>query len=562
MWDCGVCVVCRDTIHVAPGGHAPDADAAVRLSGCTHLFHDGCISAWARITNRCPLCNARFAHVCIVRADERCATVVKGVGAGEAGVPLRVVATRHVPHRDQKPACAAGPELDTVCCGVCGRGDREDVLLLCDGDCGGAAHTFCVGISHVPHGDWWCSLCRPRASQPPPQQQLPRATTCGEREAATGNAVPTCSLARVGAAAAAVATAAAAARNAVTGRLTGLRHPRGNGTRSTRGDASRKRRRLRYASDSRHRCALPAPAALGGVGCPPEPCVSPRSPASSGRGGARAAGVAKHRLRSRSPQDMGIVHAARGLLGCLVAAGASSRRLAEVRQTLHRPAPTPATVAACLDTVQEVVRRADRQQKVRGCWKAAFGDQRDVNGCCPRRAAAARMARRRLVAKACRCATQRPRTPWFRASNGSCAHPGRCSCPQCGVRHPCCAARTLPHPCPPAPCVAAESVTRTRVCWARGCGLAGDCRRCACVPRTGTHGAGRGRPAHAWAQPSGRSHGARAAIRSASTGGPGANVNCNPRPASRVEFEHGTRFSGTLGTRSSRVINVPRHSIV
>lgn len=51
-------------------------------------------------------------------------------------------------------------------CDVCGRGDEEDLLLLCDGRrgrCPGACHTFCDGMGRqVPRGRWLCLSCRPR----------------------------------------------------------------------------------------------------------------------------------------------------------------------------------------------------------------------------------------------------------------------------------------------------------------------------------------------------------------------------------------------------------------
>lgn len=41
----------------------------------------------------------------------------------------------------------------------CKNGEHEDSLLLCDGRCGRAAHTFCVGLPTIPEGDWFCSSC-------------------------------------------------------------------------------------------------------------------------------------------------------------------------------------------------------------------------------------------------------------------------------------------------------------------------------------------------------------------------------------------------------------------
>lgn len=48
--------------------------------------------------------------------------------------------------------------VDAITCNACGFGNREDVLMLCDG-CNAAAHCDCMGLERVPDGDWWCPTC-------------------------------------------------------------------------------------------------------------------------------------------------------------------------------------------------------------------------------------------------------------------------------------------------------------------------------------------------------------------------------------------------------------------
>ena len=43
-------------------------------------------------------------------------------------------------------------------CPICGAGDNEDVLLLCDG-CAAPYHTYCIGLDRVPRGQWFCMEC-------------------------------------------------------------------------------------------------------------------------------------------------------------------------------------------------------------------------------------------------------------------------------------------------------------------------------------------------------------------------------------------------------------------
>jgi hypothetical protein len=66
--------------------------------------------------------------------------------------------------QDNQPApteaTPAEPEDDTVC-SVCGKGDNEDSLLLCDG-CDLGFHTFCLAkpLKKIPKGSWFCPTCK------------------------------------------------------------------------------------------------------------------------------------------------------------------------------------------------------------------------------------------------------------------------------------------------------------------------------------------------------------------------------------------------------------------
>lgn len=59
------------------------------------------------------------------------------------------------------------PQIDLYFCLVCGRGDEEDRLLLCDG-CDDSYHTFCLipPLQEVPKGDWRCPKCVAEVSRP------------------------------------------------------------------------------------------------------------------------------------------------------------------------------------------------------------------------------------------------------------------------------------------------------------------------------------------------------------------------------------------------------------
>ncbi|KAK3610530.1 hypothetical protein CHS0354_008964 [Potamilus streckersoni] len=58
--------------------------------------------------------------------------------------------------------------VDMYYCHVCGRGDGEELMLLCDG-CDDAFHTYCLlpPVAEVPKGDWRCPKCVLQACSKP-----------------------------------------------------------------------------------------------------------------------------------------------------------------------------------------------------------------------------------------------------------------------------------------------------------------------------------------------------------------------------------------------------------
>jgi len=148
---CAQCIICCDTIEVvdAPTLTSKASAFGCRLDGCQHTaFHFRCLMTWAHIAAVCPLCKAPFQVVEKTLAIETLGKQNVCVADSYAVAAL----PRCTPPR-------AHLDIDTVCCGVCGQGDNEAVLLICDGDCGGAAHTHCVGLDHVPEGEWFCGVC-------------------------------------------------------------------------------------------------------------------------------------------------------------------------------------------------------------------------------------------------------------------------------------------------------------------------------------------------------------------------------------------------------------------
>ena len=61
---------------------------------------------------------------------------------------------------DAAVTAAAAAEAAAGACKLCGSGEDEASLLLCDG-CDGAHHLTCIRplLNAVPEGEWYCEVC-------------------------------------------------------------------------------------------------------------------------------------------------------------------------------------------------------------------------------------------------------------------------------------------------------------------------------------------------------------------------------------------------------------------
>ena len=96
-------------------------------------------------------------------------------------------------------------DFDSQPCPVCGYDDNEDDFLECDG-CGTEYHTYCVDLTSIPHGHWFCEQCTiERATEgafPNPAPQRPhntadRRTRSQQRRARNRNQASSSGWARV-----------------------------------------------------------------------------------------------------------------------------------------------------------------------------------------------------------------------------------------------------------------------------------------------------------------------------------------------------------------------------
>ena len=86
--------------------------------------------------------------------------------SGTAVESYEVKEKKQVAEFDSQQWLAENPEEQEpeTPCPVCNLSDREDVLLLCDG-CEAAYHTYCIGLDHIPDGNWYCMECAHHLNQ-------------------------------------------------------------------------------------------------------------------------------------------------------------------------------------------------------------------------------------------------------------------------------------------------------------------------------------------------------------------------------------------------------------
>ena len=95
----------------------------------------------------------------------------RSASASSTGAAAMVKAGSLAVYGGAAVAAEMAMRLAATICYVCGSGDNDEMLLMCENDAAGctrAAHTYCVGLDAVPEGEWFCGKCAAEKGQEVP----------------------------------------------------------------------------------------------------------------------------------------------------------------------------------------------------------------------------------------------------------------------------------------------------------------------------------------------------------------------------------------------------------
>ncbi|KAG5475286.1 hypothetical protein LSCM1_03399 [Leishmania martiniquensis] len=130
-----ICGICFTDVH-------PVDNPRGRLNSCGHLFCSYCIKAWARNTNVCPCCKARFTRIYTVHADSG--------KEEETKVRKRNYIAWETSYYDDDAASEEALR-NSVVCDVCQQPHNAARIIFCDRrQCTFAAHLECLSLEERP----------------------------------------------------------------------------------------------------------------------------------------------------------------------------------------------------------------------------------------------------------------------------------------------------------------------------------------------------------------------------------------------------------------------------
>jgi len=146
--DSETCTICLEDLE--------DKEEAARLDCCSHRFHSTCILAWAKRSSSCPACRKEVKEIFDPKVGLREKVSKKKFAAFGVATNTDLSDYQEQAIADRRAARAR--------CYVCGMGDRDESLLLCDGmdqQCPRSGHYDCLGLPSLPSANepWFCDIC-------------------------------------------------------------------------------------------------------------------------------------------------------------------------------------------------------------------------------------------------------------------------------------------------------------------------------------------------------------------------------------------------------------------
>ena len=117
--------------------------SACTIHPCEHRFCRHCLDRWLEESSQCPTCRTESD---LYLTDDGEEVDIEFVSQEEhAGGPVLVL-------------MPLSEYVESLVCTTCGRGDREETLMICD-SCSDAHHAECIGRDSVPRGQFFCPTC-------------------------------------------------------------------------------------------------------------------------------------------------------------------------------------------------------------------------------------------------------------------------------------------------------------------------------------------------------------------------------------------------------------------
>ncbi|CAI7667246.1 unnamed protein product [Penicillium pancosmium] len=158
-------------VQVKDGLVDEDPGEIAQLLPCGHILHNNCLKPWVERANSCPICRRNFN---MVELSDR------------VGGPV----TSSYAVQDRTQQADVDPSMlieyieddlsDVQPCTICNESDNEDVLLLCDG-CDAPSHLYCVDLTEIPSGSWYCTQCDSQRALGPVPETTARSVRSARR---------------------------------------------------------------------------------------------------------------------------------------------------------------------------------------------------------------------------------------------------------------------------------------------------------------------------------------------------------------------------------------------